>query len=62
MHRDKERYYVQLLAYLPAESECKPDPLPFQLEIPLDTVNLPYRSYPVNVNGAGPGFQFPSQP
>ncbi len=59
LHRDKNTYFVQLLSYLPAESKCDPDPLPFRLELPLNTVNLPDGSYSVNVNGTVGGFPMP---
>lgn len=62
LHRDRNTYFVQLLAYVPSETNCDPAPLRFLVEIPLNAVNLPDGSYSVNVNGATGGFQVPLNP
>ena len=52
VHRQDTSFFVQLVAYLPAQTDCAEDSIPFRLEIPLNIVNLPAGPYNVNVNGA----------
>lgn len=56
MHRDGTTFLVRLIASSPEIRGCNPDGLPFRLEIPLNTVNLPEGSYEVNVNGETASF------
>ena len=56
LHRDEKTFFVQLLAYLPAQTDCSKDTIPFRAEIPLNMVNLPEGTYVVNVNGATTSF------
>jgi hypothetical protein len=51
LHRDGTSFFVRLVAYLPAETDCAEDSIPFRLEIPLNVVGLPEGPYVVNVNG-----------
>ena len=52
VHREDASFFVQLVAYLPAQTDCSEDSIPFRLEIPLNIVNLPEGHYDINVNGA----------
>jgi hypothetical protein len=52
VHRQDTSFFVQLVAYLPAQTDCAEDSIPFRLEIPLNIVNLPAGPYNVNINGA----------
>lgn len=56
VHHDGTTFFVRLVAYLPAQTDCNPDTLPFRLEIPLNIVNLPEGPYEVNVNGVTASF------
>lgn len=56
IHRYETTFFAQLVAHLPAETDCNPDTLPFRLEIPLNIVNLPDGPYEVNVNGVTASF------
>lgn len=61
MHRDGNTFYVRLISFMPAETECKPDPLPVRLEIPLNLFLLSDGKYEVNVNGTTANFNIPIQ-
>ena len=52
VHRQDTSFFVQWLAYLPAQTDCAEDSIPFRLEISLNIVNLPAGPYNVNINGA----------
>jgi hypothetical protein len=56
VHRDEKTFFIRLVAYLPAQTDCNPDMLPFRLEIPLNIVNNGAGPYEVRVNGAVGGF------
>lgn len=56
LHRDGTTFFVQLFAYLPAQTDCNEDSIPFRLEVPLNIVNLPEGPYDVNVNGVTESF------
>jgi hypothetical protein len=56
LHRDGTTFFVRLVAYLPAQTDCAEDSIPFRLEIPLNIVNLPEGPYVVDVNGATASF------
>jgi hypothetical protein len=59
MHRDGTQYFVRLIAYVPAQTDCNPDTLPMRIEIPLNTIDLPNGMYEVLVNGATTTFEMP---
>jgi len=56
VHQAETAFFIQLLAYVPAQTDCNPDTLPFRLEVPLNILNLPEGPYQVNVNGATASF------
>jgi hypothetical protein len=56
LHRDGKTFFVRLVAYIPDQTECSPDTIPFRLEMPLNIVNLPEGPYEVNVNGVTVSF------
>ena len=56
LHRDGTTFTVRLVVYLPAQTDCAEDSIPFQLEIPLNIVNLPEGPYDVNINGVTASF------
>ena len=56
VHLDETTYFVQLVAYVPAETDCNPDTLPIRIEIPLNVAFAPEGPYEVNVNGASTTF------
>ena len=56
VHREGTTFFVRLVAYAPAQTECNPDTLPFRLEIPLNIIDLPEGPYEVNVNGVTASF------
>jgi hypothetical protein len=59
MHREGTQYFVRLIAYVPAQTDCNPDTLPMRIELPLNTINLPDGTYEVLVNGATTTFEMP---
>jgi hypothetical protein len=62
VHQDGSTLFIQLLAYLPAQTDCNPDTLPFRLEVPLNILNMPEGPYEVNVNGATASFDLDTMP
>lgn len=56
VHREGTTFFVRLVAYAPAQTECNPDTLPFRLEVPLNIIDLPEGPYEVNVNGVTASF------
>jgi hypothetical protein len=56
VHRDGATFFVRLVAYLPAQTDCNEDSIPFRLEVPLNIVNMPEGPYVVNVNGVTTSF------
>ena len=62
VHQAETIFFVQLLAYVPEQTDCNPDTLPFRLEVPLNTLNLPESSFEVNVNGAAASFDLNTLP
>lgn len=56
VHWDGTTFFVRLVAYLPAQTDCNEDLIPFRLEVPLNIVNLPEGPYVVNVNGVTTSF------
>jgi hypothetical protein len=62
LHRDGTTFFVRLVAYLPAQTDCSEDSIPFRLEVPLNIVNLPDGPYVVDVNGVTAGFDPRTRP
>lgn len=56
VHHEGTTFFVRLLAYAPAQTECNPETLPFRLEVPLNIIDLPEGPYEVNVNGVSASF------
>jgi len=56
IHRDEATYFVQLLAYIPAQTDCNPDTLPMRIEVPLNIAFAPEGPYVVIVNGVTASF------
>lgn len=56
LHRDGTQFIVQLVAFIPKQTNCNSDTIPYRLEIPLNIVNLPPGQYSVNVNGVTTNF------
>jgi len=56
IHRNETSFFVQLLAYIPAETDCNPDTLPIRIEIPLNVAFAPEGPYTVIVNGVTASF------
>jgi len=56
VHQAETTFFIQLLAYVPAQTDCNPDTLPIRLEVPLNILNLPEGPYEVNVNGVAASF------
>ncbi len=44
LHRDGATFFVQLLSYTPAQTDCNPDTLPFRLTFSLNIVNSSRRT------------------
>lgn len=59
--RDGNTFFVRLSSELPSQTECNPEGFSFQLELPLNIVNLPEGTYEVNVNGTVTTFNIPVQ-
>jgi len=62
VHRDGTTFFVQLLAYVPAQTDCNPDTLPMRLEIPLNIAFAPEGSHEVIVNGVTASFDHRTVP
>lgn len=56
VHRDGTTFFVRLIAYVPAQTDCNPDTLPLSIEVPLNIAFMPEGPYEVNVNGATASF------
>jgi hypothetical protein len=56
VHRDETTFFVRLVAYIPAQTDCNPDTLPMHIEVPLNIVYAPEGPYVVNVNGVTASF------
>ncbi|HEY5732083.1 MAG TPA: hypothetical protein VIS72_18715, partial [Anaerolineales bacterium] len=62
VHRDETTFFVQLLAYVPAQTDCNPDTLPIRIEVPLNIAFAPDGPYVVNVNGVTTSFDHSTTP
>ena len=62
VHRDETTFFVQLLAYVPAQTDCNPDTLPMRVEVPLNIAFAPEGPYEVNVNGVAASFDHRAAP
>jgi len=62
VHRDGTTFFVRLVAYVPAQTDCNPDTLPIRIEIPLNITFAPEGLYVVNVNGATASFDLNTAP
>jgi len=62
VHRDETTFFVQLLAYVPAQTDCNPDTLPIRVEVPLNIAFAPEGPYVVNVNGITTSFDHRTAP
>jgi Tol biopolymer transport system component len=62
LHQNGNTFFVRLITYLPAQTDCNEDSIPFRLEVPLNIVNLPAGPYDVNVNGVTASFDPRSAP
>lgn len=56
VHRDEATFFVRLVAYVPAETDCNPDVLPMRVDVPLNIAFAPEGPYEVNVNGVTASF------
>ena len=56
LHRAETTFYIQLISYTLARSDCQANSIPFRAEIPLNIVNLPEGPYDVIVNGVTASF------
>jgi hypothetical protein len=62
VHRDGTTFFVQLIAYVPAQTDCNPDTLPMRVEVPLNIAFAPEGPYDVNVNGVTVSFDHRAVP
>ena len=62
VHRDETTFFVRLIAYVPAQTDCAPDTLPMRVEVPLNIAFAPEGPYEVNVNGATVSFDHRAAP
>ena len=62
VHREETTFFVRLVAYVPANSDCNPDTLPMRVEVPLNIAFAPEGPYEVNVNGVTVRFDHRATP
>jgi hypothetical protein len=62
VHRDETTFFVRLVAYIPAQTDCNPDTLPMRVEVPLNIAFAPEGPYEVNVNGVTASFDHRAMP
>jgi len=62
VHRDETTFFVQLLAYVPAQTDCNLDTLPMRVEVPLNIAFAPEGPFEVNVNGVTASFDHRTVP
>jgi hypothetical protein len=60
LNRDGKTFFARLVAVLPTRADCDQDNIPFRIEIPLSTINLPESTYEVDVNGMTTSFVPPA--
>jgi len=61
-YRDGTTFFIRLVAYVPAQTDCNPDMLPMRVEVPLNIAYAPEGPYEVNVNGITAGFDHRTMP
>lgn len=54
--RDGTTFFVRLVAYVPAQTDCTSDTFPMRVEIPLNIAYAPEGPYEVNVSGVTASF------
>jgi len=59
IHRDGTSFFVKLIAYVPAQTDCNPDTLPIRIEIPLNIIGLETGISAIIVNGIETTFEMP---
>jgi len=57
IHRDGTNFFVQLIAYVPAQTDCNPDTLPMRIVIPFNMIGLETGTYTAIVNGTETSFE-----
>jgi hypothetical protein len=62
VHRNETTFFVRLIAYVPAQTDCDPDTLPMRIEVPLNIAYAPEGPFEVNVNGATASFDHRTMP
>ena len=62
VQRDEATFFVRLLAYVPAQTDCDPDLIPIRIEVPLNIAFAPEGPYEVNVNGITASFDQRAMP
>ena len=62
VHRNETTFFVRLIAYVPAQTDCNPDTLPMRIEVPLNIAYAPEGPFEVNVNGATASFDHRTMP
>ena len=62
VHREETTFFVQLVAYVPAQTDCNPDTLPMRIEVPLNIAYAPEGPFEVNVNGVTASFDHRALP
>lgn len=62
VHRDETTFFVRLVVYVPAETDCNPDTLPIRVEVPLNIAYAPEGPYEVDVNGVTASFDHRTMP
>ena len=62
VHRNETTFFVRLIAYVPAQTDCNPDTLPMRIEVPLNIAYAPEGPFEVNVNGVTASFDHRTMP
>jgi len=62
VHRDETNFFVQLVAYAPAQTDCNSDTLPIRVEVPLNIAFAPEGPFTVIVNGMTASFDHRTVP
>ena len=62
VHRDGANFFVQLVAYVPAQTDCNSDTLPIRIEVPLNIAFAPEGPFTVIANGVTASFDYRTVP